>query len=39
MVDDAADARLPQTFTYTDARAAGISKRRLYQVRDNGQIE
>jgi hypothetical protein len=30
---------LPQTFTYTDACAAGISKRRLYEVRDEGQIE
>jgi hypothetical protein len=39
MVDDAADTPLPQTFTYADARAAGISKRRLYQLRDNGQIE
>lgn len=35
----ASDASLPETFTYTDARAAGISKRRLYKLRDQGQIE
>ena len=35
---DAADTPLPQTFTYTGARAAGISKRRLYQLRDEGQL-
>ncbi|MBR7824702.1 type IV toxin-antitoxin system AbiEi family antitoxin domain-containing protein [Actinospica sp. MGRD01-02] len=35
----ATDTPLPETFTYTDARTAGISKRRLYKLRDDGQIE
>ena len=39
MVGDIAETGLPQTFTYTDARAAGISKRRLYRLRDEGHIE
>ena len=32
-------AGLPATFTYTDARAAGLSDRRLYSLRDAGLIE
>ena len=31
--------RLPTTFTYSYARNAGFSKRRLYQLRDEGVIE
>jgi Transcriptional regulator, AbiEi antitoxin len=38
-VDVSADTNLPDTFTYTDARRAGISKRRLYQLRDQGAVE
>lgn len=30
---------LPDTFTYTDARRAGLSKRHIYQLRDQGMIE
>lgn len=30
---------LPETFSYTDARAAGLSARRLYALRDAGLIE
>lgn len=30
---------LPTDFTYTEARRAGLSKRRLYQLRDEGRIE
>lgn len=32
-------AGLPATFSYTDARAAGLSDRRLYSLRDAGLIE
>ena len=32
-------AGLPATFSYTDARAAGLSDRRLYALRDAGLIE
>lgn len=32
-------AELPATFSYTDARAAGLSDRRLYALRDAGRIE
>lgn len=31
--------RLPTTFTYSYARDAGVSKRRLYKLRDEGVIE
>jgi Transcriptional regulator, AbiEi antitoxin len=31
--------RLPDTFTYREARALGLSKRRLYELRDAGEIE
>jgi hypothetical protein len=31
--------RLPDTFTYQDARALGLSKRALYEMRDAGEIE
>jgi predicted transcriptional regulator of viral defense system len=31
--------RLPTTFTYSYARSAGFSKRRLYRLRDEGVIE
>lgn len=34
-----ASPRLPQTFTYREARALGVSKRALYEMRDAGQIE
>ena len=30
---------LPATFSYSDARAAGLSKRALYRLRDEGSIE
>jgi predicted transcriptional regulator of viral defense system len=30
---------LPATFSYSDARAAGVSERRLYALRDSGVIE
>lgn len=30
---------LPATFSYSDARAAGLSERRLYALRDSGAIE
>lgn len=30
---------LPSTFTYTEARRAGMSKRRLYTLRDTGDLE
>jgi predicted transcriptional regulator of viral defense system len=30
---------LPATFSYSDARAAGMSERRLYALRDSGVIE
>ena len=36
---DIADTALPTDFTYTVARRAGLSKRRLYQLRDQGRIE
>jgi len=32
-------AGLPATFSYSDARAAGLSDRRLYSLRDAGLIE
>lgn len=32
-------AGLPTTFTYSEARAAGMSDRRLYAYRDLGQVE
>ena len=31
--------RLPDTFTYRQALALGLSKRRLYELRDTGEIE
>lgn len=30
---------LPDTFTYSQARAAGVSNRRIYSLRDSGKIE
>lgn len=30
---------LPETFSYTQARAAGLSNRRIYALRDAGEIE
>ncbi len=30
---------LPDTFTYSQARAAGVSNRRIYSLRDSGEIE
>jgi predicted transcriptional regulator of viral defense system len=33
------DDRLPSTFTYTQARKAGMSKRALYKLRDQGDLE
>jgi hypothetical protein len=33
------ETRLPDTFTFADARAAGLTPRRLYQLRDQGIIE
>jgi predicted transcriptional regulator of viral defense system len=32
-------AALPPTFTYQQARAAGLAKRRLYELRDKGDLE
>lgn len=32
-------AGLPPTFTYQQARAVGVSKRRLYELRDQGTLE
>jgi predicted transcriptional regulator of viral defense system len=32
-------ADLPPTFTYQQARAAGLAKRRLYELRDAGALE
>jgi hypothetical protein len=32
-------ADLPPTFTYQQARVAGVAKRRLYELRDNGALE
>jgi hypothetical protein len=32
-------AKLPETFTYREARSLGLSKRRLYELRDAGDIE
>lgn len=32
-------ASLPATFSYTDARTAGLSDRRLYALRDQGLID
>ena len=32
-------ADLPDTFTYTEARKAGLSKHALYRLRDSGQLE
>jgi hypothetical protein len=32
-------AKLPDTFTYRQARSFGLSKRRLYELRDAGDIE
>jgi predicted transcriptional regulator of viral defense system len=32
-------ASLPPTFTYQQARAAGLAKRRLYELRDKGALE
>lgn len=34
-----APAELPATFTYSQARAAGLSNRRIYALRDAGKIE
>ncbi|BCJ42666.1 transcriptional regulator [Actinoplanes ianthinogenes] len=31
--------RLPATFTYSEAREAGLSERRLYKLRDDGVVE
>lgn len=31
--------QLPPTFTYAQARAAGMSKKALYRARDRGQVE
>jgi predicted transcriptional regulator of viral defense system len=31
--------QLPATFSYSDARAAGLSKHALYRLRDTGRIE
>jgi predicted transcriptional regulator of viral defense system len=33
------DESLPDTFTFADARAAGLTSDRLYQLRDQGQVE
>lgn len=30
---------LPATFTYAEARAAGLSKRELYRLRDEGRLQ
>jgi Transcriptional regulator, AbiEi antitoxin len=38
-VQDSILAGLPAAFSYTDARAAGLSDRRLYALRDAGLIE
>ncbi len=32
-------ADLPDTFTYSEARKAGLSKHALYRLRDSGQLE
>ena len=32
-------AKLPETFTYAQARSAGLSKHGLYRLRDEGRIE
>lgn len=32
-------SNLPSVFTYTDARAAGLSAERLYRYRDEGRLE
>ena len=32
-------AVLPETFSYAQARAVGLSKRAVYQLRDSGEIE
>ena len=36
---DAEIAALADTFSYAQARAAGLTKHRLYQLRDSGSIE
>jgi len=36
---DAEIATLADTFSYAQARAAGLTKHRLYQLRDSGSIE
>ena len=36
---DADIATLADTFSYAQARAAGLTKHRLYQLRDSGSIE
>jgi len=33
------EAVLPETFSYAQARAVGLSKRAVYQLRDSGEIE
>ena len=33
------ETKLPDTFTFADARAAGLTPRRLYRLRDQGIIE
>ena len=30
---------LPATFTYSQARAAGLTKHQLYRLRDRGEVE
>lgn len=36
---DRTPRQLPATFTYTEARRAGMSNRRLYALRDTGDLE
>lgn len=36
---DGAFARLPSTFSYSEARGRGVSERRLYALRDAGLLE
>jgi hypothetical protein len=38
-VENTGLAALPPTFTYQQARTAGLSKRRLYDLRDKGTLE
>ncbi len=37
--DDSGVSALPAVFSYTDAREAGLSSRRLYELRDAGTVE